>query len=123
MRRFEGVEETTAVVIKGRPFAVGHTFVRFLTPSSALVTTRDIRRTASSGPREHERHGDDTDATSIGSVRLDFHYDEIWDTIIDLINKGGLASDSHCKQLLTVVDAERKRLSLDPLDFNGAGIL
>ena len=63
--------------------------------------------------------GDDTDALSIGSVRLDFNYNGIWDIILDVVNSGGLASDTHCRQLLAVVGSERERLSIDPLDFNG----
>jgi hypothetical protein len=56
--------------------------------------------------------GDDSDAIAIGSIRLDFNYDGVWDTIIDVLDSGGLATDAHCKQLLTVVGAERDRFSL-----------
>ena len=64
--------------------------------------------------------GNDAEALELGSTRLDFCYAGVWDVILEVMELGGLASDVHCKKLLTVVNAERARLQFDPPDFNGA---
>jgi hypothetical protein len=63
--------------------------------------------------------GNDAYAIAIGSTRLDFCYAGVWDVILEVMQNGGLATDTHCGKLLALVKEERARLAFDPLDFNG----
>ena len=63
--------------------------------------------------------GDDSLVLSLGSTRLNFEYNEVWDIIISMIKAGGLASHDHATLLITAVNKQRNFLNLDRLDFDG----
>jgi hypothetical protein len=63
--------------------------------------------------------GDDTMLVRMGSRRMDFNYDKVWDTVIDMVEKGGLADHNACTDMLSSISVQRMRLGLPRLDSDG----
>ena len=59
----------------------------------------------------------------MGSRRMNFNYDKIWDIIIDMVLKGGLADHNACTDMLSSISVQRERLGLPRLDSDGLLVL
>ena len=65
--------------------------------------------------------GDDADALTIGSLRLEYDYTEVWTIINKMISAGGLADHRACAQLLAATKRQARLHGPSVLDSDGLG--
>jgi hypothetical protein len=74
-------------------------------------------------PADGVSRGDDTLLLGMGSRRLDFDYEKIWEIVIDMVLAGGLANHAACSELLASISLQLVSLDLPKLDSDGMGMV